>query len=63
MDHLFALRTFLLRKRALLTIGIRFAVPFHMFVKAGTVELAFAIRTQASMLQIWLWTWTQNSSD
>ena len=56
VDHLLALRAFLLCKRALLLIRIRFAMPFHMLVEAGAVKLVLAIRTQASMFEFWLWT-------
>ena len=50
VNQLFALRTFLLGKRALLTIGIRFAMPFHMLVEAGAIKFFFAIGANASQL-------------
>ena len=41
---------FLLSKRALLLIRIRFAMPFHMLVKTRPIEFLLAVRAQASVL-------------
>ena len=50
MKHFVTLRALLLRKRSLLAIFVRFAMPFHMLVEAGAIELLFAIWTNASQL-------------
>ena len=55
MNHLLALRTFSFFKRSLLTIGIRFAMPFHMLVKTRPIEFLLAVRAHASKFQLRLW--------
>ena len=55
VDHLFAMVTFLRRKRPLLSMRVVRAVPSLMLIEAGVVELTLAIFTQASQFKLGLW--------
>ena len=55
VDHLFAMGTFLRRKRPLLSMRVFRAVPSLMLIEAGAVELALAISTDAPQFKFGLW--------
>ena len=55
VDHVFAMGTFLFRKRPLLSMRVFRAVPSLMLVEAGAVELALAVSTDASQFKLGLW--------